>query len=211
MTSLFSSCPRIEIAGLTASGKTTLATLLRRVGIVAVLEDFHANPFWKPFNADQQAHAFETETTFLLQHYHDIKVALQDEQPFVCDFSPLLDLAYAQVTLSFAEKDVFTSLFEHIQRRLGPPALLVQLRCSPALALERISLRGRVEEQTMSMEYLKSVSSRLEEVLGDAESYKDRLVIDTEHEDFVQNSTTIQRIVRDIQVRLSADTLPPSI
>ena len=33
------------------------------------------NPFWEAFYTDPSAYTFETEITFLLQHYHFAKVA----------------------------------------------------------------------------------------------------------------------------------------
>ena len=66
---------RIEICGGIASGKTTLANLLARSNIDPILEDFQTNLFWRAFYADPAGTAFETEITFLLQHYHQIKTA----------------------------------------------------------------------------------------------------------------------------------------
>jgi deoxyadenosine/deoxycytidine kinase len=57
---------RIEIAGGIASGKTTLARLLRKVGLQAIHEQFRKNPFFTAFYEDPGYTAFETEITFLL-------------------------------------------------------------------------------------------------------------------------------------------------
>lgn len=103
---------RIEICGGIAAGKTTLAQLLSQLGIVGVLEDFQSNPFWKPFYADPAGTAFETEISFLLQHYHEIKAAAKRGATFVCDFSLLLDLAYAHVTLSGGKQSAFINCMQ---------------------------------------------------------------------------------------------------
>src|SRR3954447_11075813 len=91
---------RVEICGGIASGKTTLANLLGSSERMVVREDFSSNPFWRAFYDDPNNTAFETEITFLLQHYHQIKVATNLEKSFACDFSLLLDYAYAHVTLN---------------------------------------------------------------------------------------------------------------
>ena len=65
---------RIEICGGIASGKTSLAKLLEEHTIGTVIyEDFKVNPFWEAFYNNPGEYIFETELTFTLQHYHEIK------------------------------------------------------------------------------------------------------------------------------------------
>src|SRR5262245_59019820 len=91
---------RIEIAGGIASGKTTLARLLGQSGrIKAVHEQFRKNPFFEAFYRDPAGTAFETELTFLLQHYHLQRKAMRLDGSYCVDFSAVLDHAYACVTL----------------------------------------------------------------------------------------------------------------
>src|SRR5258708_34419241 len=88
----------IEVCGVIASGKTSVATALQDM-IHAEFEEFSKNPFFEAFYQDPSRNAFETELTFALQHYHQIKVSASDV-PAVCfDFSPELDLAYANLNL----------------------------------------------------------------------------------------------------------------
>jgi deoxyadenosine/deoxycytidine kinase len=193
---------RIEIAGAIASGKTTLATILGQAGIAPILEDFDANPFWRAFNLDRQAHAFETETTFLLQHYHDIKLASGTGLPIVCDFSPLLDLAYANVTLTNVERGLFFPLVQHVQKVIGPPALVIQVQCRPAAAIERIRLRGRAAEMTITPKYLESVSGQLAEILAKTQPGQAFMVIDTERENIVGDGEVRRKIIERIRGHL---------
>ena len=93
-----------------------------------MLEDFQANPFWKPFYADPAGTAFETEITFLLQHYHEIKVATKQGKPFVCDFSPLLDLAYSYVTLDKEKQSAFAAVHTEVHKEILSPGLLIHSR-----------------------------------------------------------------------------------
>src|SRR5207302_1694437 len=78
---------RIEICGGIASGKTTFASLFEQQAKI-IYEDFQAVPFWQDFYAAPAEHAFETELSFLLQHYHQVKRAQSKGQSLVvCDFS----------------------------------------------------------------------------------------------------------------------------
>lgn len=61
---------RVEFCGGIASGKTTLTKLLQIENLTSVFEDFGKNPFYRAFYHDPVGTAFETELTFLSQHYH---------------------------------------------------------------------------------------------------------------------------------------------
>jgi deoxyadenosine/deoxycytidine kinase len=82
----------IEVCGGIASGKTTFAGLMTRIGLKPVFEEFRTNPFWQAFYFDPAKYAFETEITFMLQHYHQIKKdQLIMGKSICCDFSFFLD------------------------------------------------------------------------------------------------------------------------
>lgn len=187
----------IEICGVIASGKTTLANLLKRVGLSAVLEDFRANPFFELFYSDPVKFAFETEITFSLQHYNQIKVALEGASPFACDFSPVLDLAFADVTLRDSEKDTFLVVYQEVRRQLPAPALLVHLQCSPSVSLERIRARKRAPEKSITVEYLELLSNTLAHRVEEAASETKVVSIRSEELDFATDELD-QRAVIDL-------------
>ena len=91
---------RIEICGGIASGKTTLCHLLTKRGLYSKFEDFKKNPFWALFYQNPNLHAFETEVTFLLQHYSQIKTSIPALSMVAFDYSLLQDQAYARVNLA---------------------------------------------------------------------------------------------------------------
>ena len=77
-----------------------------------MLEAFEDNPFWVAFYRDPRGTAFETEISFLLQHYRGIKEAgLRGNAILVCDHSLVLDRAYAFTTLADDELKAFLSVF----------------------------------------------------------------------------------------------------
>lgn len=153
---------RIEVCGGIAAGKTTLAKLMRRAGCEAMLENYQSNPFLQGFYSDPKKYSFETELTFLLQHYSQIKANQSELKILICDYSLYLDLAYALVTLNKIHRKVFNVIHKVIHSELGPPSLLVYLRCSAETELKRIKRRRRLVEDTISVEYLESINSSLE-------------------------------------------------
>ena len=146
---------RVEIAGGIASGKTTLAGVLSRDGLTPVYERFQDSPFWEAFYADPGAHGFETELSFLLLHYHQMKLA---EAPAVCDFSLTLDEGYADVSLQSTQHEAFERIAQEVRMILGPPSLVVHVTCPPEVELERIRRRGRSQESSIEIAFLESLN-----------------------------------------------------
>lgn len=155
---------RAEVCGGIASGKTTLAAAAAGLALTPRHERFQDNPFFAKFYSDRDAYAFETEITFLLQHYSMLHEA--GTESIMADFSLALDLAYADVTLKAADRAVFTSVLRRILERVGPPTMIVRLDCSSRVALERIRARAREGEEAIDLDYLNAVDSALEEVLA---------------------------------------------
>lgn len=154
---------RVEVAGCIASGKTTFVNALAGYRLKPVYEDHSVNPFWEAFYSDPSAHAFETEITFLLQHYHFAKVAGSDPQGVtILDHSFELDMAYAEVGLMGTRKEIFKSIYQEVQRDLGYPSALVFLTCGVEEAARRIRARARPLEMELPLEFL----SKLQRELG---------------------------------------------
>lgn len=156
---------RIEICGGIASGKTTLASAMSALGSSVLLERFQDNPFFAKFYSDRDAYAFETEITFLLQHYSLLREASSGTEA-ATDFSLALDLAYADVTLEPPDQDVFKAVLCRAIEKLGPPTLIVRLECDSRIKLKRIQARARKGEEAISLDYLDSVDSALEAALA---------------------------------------------
>jgi deoxyguanosine kinase len=193
----------IEICGGIASGKTTSAQLVQEVGIPPILENFQANPFWKAFYADPIGTAFETEISFLLQHYHEIKTAAKHTSVFACDFSLLLDLAYAQVTLDEKKRAAFTAVYREIRRELKQPYLVIHLVCHPEIELERIQRRGREVEQSITIDYLAAINQALAEVIRTEAKSWNVLTVDSAALDFANNETDRQTVLQSLTYRLT--------
>lgn len=189
---------RIEICGGIGSGKTTLATLLGSNGYDCVLENFKSNPFWQPFYSNPNKFNFETEITFMLQHYHEIKVASEKSNQFVCDFSLYQDLAYAKMGLQGNRLKIFEYVFKEGLSEVGKPDLLICLKCDAETLLKRIQNRGRHEEDLITVEFLSVLNKDIYlevERLG----YKNRvLYIDSRKFNFATNSIHQAEIIKQV-------------
>ncbi len=170
----------IEICGVIASGKSTIAALLHEIGITPVLEKFEINPFLQQFYEKPEDHALETEISFLLQHYTHIKSAKKENNPFACDFSLLLDLVFSDVTLTDKEQKVFLAVYNEVSSQVSNPDVLIHLKCDPAILLKRIQKRGRKIEKTITIDYLQQLEEALSKRINEVKNKNSIITIDSE-------------------------------
>ena len=187
---------RIEICGGIASGKTTFAILMKRLGFNTLLEDFQINPFLKDFYSDAVKYTFETEISFILQHYHQIKKEQIDSKPNVCDFSFLLDLAYAEIGLQDSKLKAFRVVHDEIKSDLPPPALVVYLDCDAKTELQRVRTRGRAIEESVSLEFLKKLNKAVERQVANISGKTKVVSIDSAQKDFVKDEGVKQELMK---------------
>src|SRR5262249_26307919 len=135
----------IAIEGCVGAGKTTIARGLAGVRRSKLLiENFSAVPFLEEFYRDPAGCAIETEFAFLLQHYHQLRLAAREEGEFVSDFTFAKDLIFADMNIiDAAERTAFGDLHELLSQRLPAIALTVFVSASDELILSRIEDRGR--------------------------------------------------------------------
>ena len=194
---------RVEIAGCIASGKTTLVNALAG-HYKAVYEDHTINPFWEAFYTDPSAYTFETEITFLLQHYHFAKVGAADSRGMVIlDHSFELDMAYAEVGLSGSRREIFRSIYQEIQKELGPPRALVLIECGVTEAERRIGERARSLETELPREFLSRLRRELEIRVAKLSRLVPVIRVDSEKTDFREKGSWLAtlRLTLESQLR----------
>ena len=192
---------RLEIAGCIASGKTTLARMLESPFLEGIFENHKINPFWETFYTDPSACAFETEVTFLLQHYHFAKlVAARTDGMLLLDHSFELDMAYAELGLEGARKEIFASIYREIRNEIGLPRALVFVTCSAEEAHRRIRVRGRSFEQNVTVEFLAGLQRELERRIATIADSVPVVTIDSETTDFRKDGLWREDLIRQLGV-----------
>jgi deoxyguanosine kinase len=191
---------RVEICGGIASGKTTLCNLLGKSQLTCVLENFMDNPFWPLFYKDPERHAFETDITFLLQHYSQVKELTKNA---ICDFSLIQDLAYARVNLRGGRLAAFRAVYEQVVEEVTRPSLVVHLECSAQTELQRILHRQRREEKKLQLSYLASLNEAISFAALEMRKSIPILEIDSGSVDFANNQKAQTRVTSDILAAVS--------
>ena len=198
----------MEVAGSIGSGKTTLVDMLAGCSVEGVYEDHTVNPFWRSFYTDPSTCAFETEITFLLQHYHFTKLAAaRTDGVLLLDHSFELDMAYAELGLEGARKEIFTSIYREIRNEIGLPRALVFVTCSAEEALRRIRLRGRPFEGNVTVEFLAGLQRELERRIATIADSVPVVTIDSETTDFRKDGLWREDLVRQLGGETSGRTM----
>lgn len=148
----------IAVEGCVGVGKTTLATKLAQLrGARLVLEDFEKNPFLPKFYGDPKRYVLETEMQFLLLHYHQLRGLREDgAREAITDFTFFKDSVFADVNfVNPAEAEMFGRVYKFLLGRLDAPQLIIYLKGSDDLILERIRKRNRSMEVEVDASYFR--------------------------------------------------------
>jgi len=182
----------IAVEGCIGSGKTTLAKLLASYRkMVSLLETHHENPFLQKFYTNPTAYAIETELAFVLIHYHQVfhnRDMLQTQQ-CIADFSMSKDILFAEMNLSQEDLMLFKSVYYPLVGRLPKPDLMVCLKCSDSLILERIAKRKRRSEGQVDREYFVRLNERYESYFIEIDTPK--IIVNVDQVDFIDDPQAV--------------------
>ncbi len=125
----------------------------------------------------------------------------------VCDFALFQDLSYTDIGCSPADADAVEAVYRRLVDRVGHPALVVHLRCTPDTQLRRIVSRGRSQETGIARAYLvdlcAAIDRRLEQLRSDAPGLT-VIEVDTDEVDYATNPAAAHAVARELIGSLGA-------
>lgn len=159
----------IAVAGNIGAGKSTLVDFLRqRFGLTPFFEPNEANPFLPLFYGDMQRWAFHSQI-FFLTHKFRLHQALTlqpgtviQDRTIYEDAEIFAENLYRTGMMTSAEYATYRTMYEGIIETLRPPDLMIYLRASVRTVRHRIRLRGRPEEQSLPLDYIKRLHNLYE-------------------------------------------------
>ncbi|NGP76711.1 deoxynucleoside kinase [Balneolaceae bacterium YR4-1] len=197
----------VAIAGNIGAGKSSLTGLLaKHFNWEAFYESVDDNPYLADFYDDMRRWSFNLQIYFLSSRFRHQKNMLEKEGSIIQDRTIYEDVEIFAKNLHemglMSDRDFsnYEALFEEMTQYLQPPDLLIYLRAQVPTLVKQIQQRGRDYENTIRIEYLERLNRLYEDWIG---RYKhDKLIIDTDDLDFVNNQEDLGRVIELIEQRM---------
>ena len=166
--------------------------LCQTYGFRPFMEPNALNPYMDDFYKDMGTWAFHSQVSFL-SHQFRLHMELMAEESTVVQDRTIYEDAeifarYLHQAGHMADRDweTYSHLYRAMQKALAPPDLLIVLRCSIRGVRRRIRKRGRANEQTIPLKYLRDLGGLYDDWFANY-SLSPILEINTEDLDYVSD------------------------
>lgn len=197
----------VAIAGNIGAGKSSLTGLLaKHFKWKPFFESVEDNPYLADFYDDMRRWSFNLQIYFLSSRFRHQKNMLEKGGSIIQDRTIYEDVEifaknlHEMGLMSDRDFDNYEALFREMTHFLQPPDLLIYLRAQVPTLVRQIQQRGRDYEITIRIEYLERLN-RLYEDWIDRYPYE-KLIIDTDDLDFVNNQEDLGKIIELIEQRM---------
>jgi len=201
----------IAVAGNIGCGKSSLVEFIcRNYGVEPFYEPNANNPYIKDFYRDMRVWALKSQLYFLTHKFriHRDLTERQRNATVILDRTIYEDAEvfasylHARRLISKRDWQLYWSLYETIRETLRPPDLLIYLRASVRTIRKRIRLRGRQEEQDISLTYVRKLNQLYERWF---ENYQlsPTVIIETDSVDYISNLVDRIDVLRTIESHLT--------
>lgn len=206
----------VAIEGVIGVGKTTLARLLQPAFEAEILlEVFEQNPFLSDFYSDRERYAFQTQIFFLLSRYHQQRRTVPDilsaHKSLISDYTFTKDALFARINLKGDELDMYYKVHEALGEKIPKPDLIVYLRATTDVLMQRIALRDRSYERNMERDYIDRLNRAYEDFFSKPYDDTPILKIDTNSLNIVQNTEHLKLIENRIRETLGLSPFQPGL
>ena len=198
----------IAIAGNIGAGKTTLTELLaKHYKCEPQYEDVVQNPYLDDFYAEMERWSFNLQVYFLNSRFRQILDIHNSKNTVIQDrtiyedahiFAPNL---HAMGLMTHRDFENYSSLFQLMEYLVKGPDLLIYLRSSIPNLVNQIHKRGRVYENSISIEYLSRLNERYEAWIHDYNK-ENLIILEVDELNFVDRSEDLQQVVQTIDSKL---------
>ena len=199
----------ILVAGNIGAGKTSLTERIgSRLGWFSAFESVLDNPYLPDFYADMKKWSFHLQVYFLGHRAEQYLNLMSNPQSSIADRSIYEDAYIFARALhhlgNLSERDYlsYRRLFRLVTNSLPAPDLLIFLRCSVPVLMDRILNRGREMETSITPEYLTLLESFYNDWIQNFEICP-VLTIPSDDLDFVHKPRHLDIVVQRIQDKLA--------
>ena len=198
----------LAIAGNIGVGKTELTNRLSTgLGWMAYYEPVIQNPYLDAFYADMRRWSFHLQIYFLSERFKAQVEISRSPLPFIQDRTIYEDAEifaktlFEQGSMTQVDYENYTSLFGVMTSFLRPPDLILYLKGSPEVLMERIARRGRPSEQTIGIDYISRLNRAYDEWMRRARASHEVLEIDTDQIPLQGETEAFRDLVTDLKRR----------
>ena len=198
------------VAGNIGSGKSTLTSLLaERFAWRPYYEHVEGNPYLADFYQDMQRWAFHLQVYFLskrFQHHQEIlasPISVIQDRTIYEDAEIFARNLHENGRIDARDHENYRELFDTMVQFLEPPDLLIYLRTSVPILIERIRARGRDYERAIPAEYLAQLDRHYEDWIARYD-LSPVLVVETDACNLVAEEAELAEVAERIQRRLEA-------
>jgi deoxyguanosine kinase len=208
----------LAIEGVIGVGKTTLARAIQPVFEAdLLLEVFEENPFLSSFYSDRERYAFQTQIFFLLSRYHQQRQIGPDYihkgRSLAADYTFEKDALFARINLRGDELEMYDRVHAALAEKILPPDLIVYLRATTDVLMQRIAQRDRPYERNMEWDYIDQVNRAYEAFFSDHQHQRRSpvLVLDTDNLDYVRRPEDLKLVEFKIRQALRLAPFQPEL
>ena len=198
----------LAIAGNIGVGKTELTSRLsQELGWLAYYEPVIQNPYLDMFYADMPRWSFHLQIYFLSERFKAQVEIGRSELPFIQDRTIYEDAEIfartltEQGSMTAVDYENYRSLFGVLVSYLRKPDLILYLRASPEVLMERIARRGRASEKGIGIDYISRLNRAYDDWLRRARSELEVLEIDTDRVPLQGETEAFRNLVDDLKRR----------
>jgi deoxyguanosine kinase len=201
----------LAIEGVIGVGKTTLARTLQSIfSTQLLLEVFEENPFLSDFYSDRARYAFQTQIFFLLSRYRqqraNVPQILAQGLDLIADYTFEKDSLFARINLAGDELNMYQKVHEALAEKIPLPNLVVYLRASTNVLMQRIAMRDRPYERNIERKYIDELNHAYDDFFAGYSKSGPTLIIESDNLDFVARPEDLKII--ESRIRQALETLP---
>lgn len=198
----------LAVAGNIGAGKTELTLRLsEELGWAAYFEPVVQNPYLDPFYENMKRWSFHLQIYFLSERFKAQLELSKTPMPFIQDRTIYEDAEifartlHDQGSMTDVDFENYRSLFHILVSFLRKPDLILYLKASPAVLMERIGKRGRSSELGITVDYLARLNHAYDDWIRRASSEIEVMEIDTDRVPLQGETPAFRRLVNDLKAR----------
>ena len=175
----------IGISGIIGAGKSTLAqNLAKHFGYEAFNEPVKENPYLEDFYADMNRWGAMMQIHLLFRRFEQHQqIVWNSKKGAIQDRTIYEDTIFARMLheagfIDQRDYETYVGHFNVMKRFLVYPDVLIYLRVSPEVSMQRIQERGRDAESGITLDYMEKLHHGYESFITEMDHYTRVLTLD---------------------------------